>query len=52
MREIIEAKVAQVPAFKDALQKSHRKSIFVKTAFGNFLGSGLSKKRDNAYEYI
>ena len=44
MREIIEAKVAQVPAFKDALQKSHRKSTFVETTFDDFWGSGLSKK--------
>ena len=44
MREIIEAKVAHVPAFKDALQKSHQKSIFVETTFDDFWGSDLSKE--------
>ena len=43
MKEIVEAKVAQVPAFKDALQKSHSKTVFVETTFDNFWGSGLNK---------
>ena len=43
MKEIVEAKVAQVPAFKDALQKSHSKTVFVETTLDNFWGSGLNK---------
>ena len=43
MKEIVEAKVAQVPAFKDVLQKSQRNALFVETTFDDFWGSGLNK---------
>ena len=43
MKEIVEAKTAQVPAFKEALQKSQRNVIFVETTYDDFWASGLSK---------
>ena len=43
MKEIVEAKAAQVPAFKEALQKSQRSVIFVETTYDDFWASGLSK---------
>ena len=43
MKEIVEAKVAQVPAFKDVLHKSQRNALFVETTFDDFWGSGLNK---------
>ena len=41
MREILEAKAVQVPAFRDKLKKSNKSTIFVETTYDNFWGSGL-----------
>ena len=43
MKAIVEAKAAQVPAFKKALQKSQRNVIFVETTYDDIWASGLSK---------
>ena len=44
MKEIVEAKVAQVPAFKDVLQKSQGNALFVETTHDEIWGFELTKK--------
>ena len=41
MKEILEAKAAQVPEFREKLKKSKKGSVFVETTYDDLLGSGL-----------